>query len=107
MLIESPPHESEAEFRAFVLELVAEIYGCVPAWFEFSVGARSEFRGALFRLFSSTAGSVSGQIYRRACAAGGLSRRILLQGTRSGVARCTEIHAGLEKVVDCAEIRAA
>ncbi len=105
MLIESPVEESEEDFSAFMLALVANIYGRVPDWFEFCVGRQAEYRGAFFRVFSCPAASVACQIQVRACQAGGLPRRIILQGTRNGIPSCTEISAGVEQGVDCADIR--
>jgi len=107
LLIESPANENEDQFRVYVTELLAGIYGQLPEWLKFKVGRRFERHGIFFREFLCPAGSVDGQIQLRAQQAGGISRVIILRGTRSGTPHCSEIRSGLEIDIDCGELRPA
>jgi hypothetical protein len=107
MLIESPANENEEQFRIYITELLASIYGRIPEWLEFKVGYRFERQGKFFREFICPAGSVAGQIQLRAGQTGGIPRAIVLRGTVRGMSACSEICFGIETEFDCSELLSA
>lgn len=105
MFIESPITETEEEFRAYVTELLTNIYGQLPEWLEFRVGSRIQRQGTLFRQFICVAGNVHCQIQIRAGGPGGIGRAMILRGnTIHGLPYCSESRNGVETVLDCHEI---
>ena len=96
LLIESPKHETEDQFRAYVTELLAEIYGTLPEWLVFNIGRRYERQGEFYREFLCPAGSVDGRVQMRAGQQGGISRPIIIHGTRGELPFCAEIRSGVE-----------
>ncbi|MGD0058459.1 MAG: hypothetical protein ABSD58_03485 [Verrucomicrobiia bacterium] len=105
LLIESPGDENEEHFRAYVTELLVEIYGRLPEWLEFKVGRRFERKDLFYREFLCSAGSVDSRIQLRAQQLSGIPRSIILRGTSSGVPFCIEICSGIEMEFDCTEVR--
>ena len=107
LLLESPLNESEADFRAYVTSLLTEIYGQLPDWLSYKVGGRFERGGVFYRAFLCPSGSVDSRIQMHAGKPGGMERVIVLRGSRSGQACCSEIRLGIETEFDCAELRVA
>jgi hypothetical protein len=105
LLIESPVDENEEQFRANITELLVNIYGQLPTWLTFKVGRQFERMGIIYREFLCPAGSVDSNIQLRAQKPGGVTRSIILRGTRSDKPSCSEIHAGVETEFDCDELR--
>jgi hypothetical protein len=106
MFIESPATETEEQFRAYVAELLASIYGRVPEWAELRVGRRIERRGVFYRELICPAGSVWCQISVKARQPGGISRAIILQGQVRDVAHYWDVRSGAETEFAHDEIRA-
>lgn len=107
LLIESPFDENEEHFRAYITELLVEIYGPLPEWLKFNSGRRFEREGVFYREFLCPAGSVDSRIQLQAQKSGGIPRAIILRGTRSGVLYCSEVRLGIETEFDCDELREA
>ena len=96
MFIESPADETEEQFRAYVTELIINIYTRLPDWLEYQVGGRFKLGGTFYRQFICSAGSVSVFIYQRATQQSGISRSIVERGEAHGERQCWEIHSGVE-----------
>jgi hypothetical protein len=105
LLIESPSDEDEDHFREYVVELLQEIYGQLPEWLKFKIGRRFQRQGKFYREFLCPTGSVDSRIQLRAQQSDGISRAIILRGTRSGGAFCSEIRLGIETEFDGDELR--
>lgn len=105
LLIESPSGENEEQLRAYLTELLVEIYGQLPDWLKFKIGCRFERNGTFYREFLCPAGSVDSRIQLFAQQPGGISRSIILHGRRSDAAYCCEIRLGIESEFDCDELR--
>src|SRR5436190_20847159 len=107
MYIERPATESEEQFRAYVTELLTNIYGRMPEWAEFRVGRRIERQGVFYRELVCPAGSVWCQISIRARQPGGISRALILQGQVHDAPHCWELRSGAETEFAYDEIHAA
>ena len=105
MFIESPADETEEQFRAYVTELIINIYTRVPDWLEYQVGGRFKLGGTFYRQFICPAGSVSVFIYQRATQQGGISRSIVELGEAHGERHCWEIHSGVETEIEYEELQ--
>ena len=105
LLIESPINEDEEQLREYLTELLVSIYGRLPVWLEFKIGHRFERHGIFYREFLCPAGSVDSHIQLRAQQSEGISRVMILRGTRSGVPYCSEIRSGIEIEFDSEELR--
>lgn len=106
VLIESPPSESKAQFRAYVTELLTSIYGRIPDWLEFKVGRRVMWRDTQFREFLFVAGSVGALLMLHASRTAGISRGLFLHGSSpSGGPASKEICDGIEREIDPEELQ--
>ena len=106
VLIESPPSESDDQFRAYVTELLTSVYGKIPDWLEFGIGRRVVWRDTQYREFLFIAGSIGALLILHATRTPGISRALILHGRSPGGGRLAkEILAGVETMFDPDELR--
>lgn len=96
ILIESPPSESDEEFRSGVEALLAKVYPRRPDWLKFSAGRRFVRGSTHVREFVCIAGSVSLALMQRARRESGLPRVVIYRADDEGSKRAYEIYSGVE-----------
>jgi hypothetical protein len=106
LLIETYENESELEFRHYMSGMLTAIYGTIPDWLEYRIGRQFKHNNELFREFICSAGSVSAFIQQHAIKQGGISRGLIVRGTKNGSQYCCEIRDGKSTEFDFAELSA-
>jgi hypothetical protein len=96
ILIESPPSETDDQFRAAVESMLSEVYPRRPDWLNFSPGKRFALGSKHFREFACYAGSCAGLMMQRARRQGGLARAIVFRADDEVSPKAFEIRDGSE-----------
>jgi hypothetical protein len=96
ILIESPPFETDDQFRTAVESMLSEVYTRRPDWLNFSPGKRFVRGTNHFREFACYAGSCAGLMMQRAQRQGGLPRAIIFRADDEGTPKAFEIRDGTQ-----------
>jgi hypothetical protein len=110
-LMEKLPSETPRDVEAFLESLIRKVYGKRPEWLEYELRESHRFQGREFMRMFCNAGSVHSHLTRRAATGEGISRDILLLGTRIQVdtgenwPSARLIHLGQESVHDPNEVQ--